>query len=181
MGIPIMLSVDDKAVLVAGGGPVGWRKAASLLAEGARVACVSPAFCEAFSGAPPGMQLIAREFREEDLEDRFLVVAATGNPGINARIYELCRRRGILCQTVDRHGPSDFSFMAARTVDGLTLAVSTGGRAPGFAKAVAEELAGSVTPEMRSKLAAYAEERSKRQAMAPKPCQTCEMEEEDGY
>lgn len=134
MGIPIMLEVKDWPVLIVGGGPIGYRKAKALMDQGARVTCVSETFEEAFYDLGPKIRLYRRHFLDKDLEGMRLVVVATNDFNLQDSLYQRCKKCGILCLTTDHFAPSDLSYMAKTEREGLTIGVSTGGQAPGFAK-----------------------------------------------
>jgi precorrin-2 dehydrogenase/sirohydrochlorin ferrochelatase len=81
-----------------------------------------------------------REFRDNDLDGKFLVIACTSSEEINWRISNLCAERGVLCNIVDQ--PEKCSFIVPATVKrgDLTVAISTAGRSPAMAKRIRQEL-----------------------------------------
>ena len=93
------LDLQDRAVLVAGGGPVGTRRAMTLLAAGAAVTVVSPAASDEIRAAATRGELTwhTREVAPSDLEDAWLVIAATDDLAVNARVAEWARRDRIWC------------------------------------------------------------------------------------
>ena len=65
------------------------------------------------------------EFRTSDLNDAFLVIAATDQPKLNARIKRLCDRRNILVNVVDRPDLCSFYAPSILRRGPLMLAIST--------------------------------------------------------
>lgn len=142
---PLFLDLSRKAVLIAGCGPVGLRKARSL-------AACKPRVIEIVDPLPPpagelekltakaNVVLKTRPFNNSDLEDKFLVFAATGNQAVNIEIARLCREKDILCNLADAPAASDFFTPAHFYSDGLTVAVSTGGQSPALAARIKREI-----------------------------------------
>lgn len=129
--LPLFLDLSDRPVLVVGGGKVGLRKCKELVECGARVTVVSPAFLEGF--AELACELLERPFAEGDLDGKLLVFAATDAPEVNAAVHAACRMRNLLCNVVDVPPLCDFHSVAAVKCGEVSLALHTGGRAPGLA------------------------------------------------
>jgi len=137
---PAALILEGRRCLVIGGGRVAARKAAKLAEAGADLAIVAPAIHEQIKTLS-GIQLLERVFEESDLNGAFLVFAVTDDPAINRKIVGLCRTKGILCSTVDASWPEgDLILPASFSEDGLTVAVSTGGRSCRRARLLRESL-----------------------------------------
>lgn len=133
MGIPIMLDVRDKKVLIVGGGNIGYRKACTFVKHHADVMCVSLRFNKKFDTLNT-VKKIEAGYNEAMLYGKDFVIAATDDSDLNGVIYNQCKDEKILCMTVDYENPSDFSFMAYRDKQDLLLALSTKGKSPKFAK-----------------------------------------------
>lgn len=129
---PVALMPDGRKGVVVGAGKAGARKALALLDAGARVTVVAPeALPDVRQKADTGeLTWLPRPFQPDDADGALVVFAATDNAALNQSILDACRARGILCGIVDhgwRHG--DFISPAIlKRDDGLTVAVSTGGR-----------------------------------------------------
>lgn len=141
---PAFINLEKKQCLVVGAGEVGRRKIQSLLDAGAGSVAV-------IDTAEPGQDMLSlmesaplhfecREFRDEDLEGIFLVIASTSSEEVNWHISRLCAERGILCNIVDQ--PEKCSFIVPATVKrgDLTVAISTAGRSPALAKQIRRNL-----------------------------------------
>jgi precorrin-2 dehydrogenase/sirohydrochlorin ferrochelatase len=141
---PMFVSLEGRACLVVGAGQVGLRKILSLADCGASSLTVieqretDEALRELASR--PGVRILRRDFAESDLDDKFLVIAATSDPALNQRIGMLCRERGILCNMVD--APDQGSFIVPSSVvrGNLTVAISTSGQSPALTKRIRKDL-----------------------------------------
>src|SRR5262245_36303510 len=150
---PIALDLRDRSCLVVGGGPVAQGKVQGLLDAGARVTIVSPRLTEALRErlAAGRCRHLAREFRPADLQGRAIVLVATDDPRVTARVHRAARRAGILVNAADDPERCDFFLPAVLRRGRLTIAVSTGGASPTMARAVRDELQGLV-PESYAEL-----------------------------
>jgi len=126
---PASLLLEGRSCLIIGGGRVAARKTAKLLEAGAAITVVAPSIREQIK-AMDGLTLAERPFEESDLQGMFIVFALTNDSALNRRVIELCREKGILCSAADGSWvDGDLIMPASFSGDGLTVAVSTGGRA----------------------------------------------------
>jgi precorrin-2 dehydrogenase / sirohydrochlorin ferrochelatase len=146
---PIQLNVKDRRCLVAGGGSVGARKAATLLECGARVEVVSPDAREKIADLAQKNLIVLkkRPYRESDLDGIFLVMGATDDEDLNRKIYADASSRGILCNIADRPEICDFILPAIVKKGDLTISISTSGKSPAFARHLKEEMEKTVGDE----------------------------------
>jgi precorrin-2 dehydrogenase/sirohydrochlorin ferrochelatase len=139
---PVSLNVARRSCLVVGGGRVGTRKARGLLACAAQVTVVSPeASAEIRRWADAGeLRWLARRYTVADLEGRFLVIGASDDARLNRDIHLAAERRNLLCNIVDRPEAGTFILPAVMRRGDLTVAVSTSGASPAFARALRGDL-----------------------------------------
>lgn len=141
---PIFVDLKDRECLVVGAGEVGVRKIRTLLDSGAGKVTVIDTRKEQTGLddliAHPCLDFQCREFKQKDLDGKFLVIASTSSEELNWEISKMCNDRGILCNIVDQ--PEKCSFIVPATVrqGDLTLAISTGGHSPAFAKKIRRDL-----------------------------------------
>ena len=128
--LPVFLKLEGRAVLVVGGGPVASSKIGALLAARARVTVVAPEIHDDIRQA--GVTCHLRPFAPADLDDAWLVVAAAP-PDVNREVARLAEARQIFVNAVD--DPDNASVYLGGVVrrDGVTIAISTSGRAPAIA------------------------------------------------
>lgn len=136
----IELDLAGKTALVVGLGPVGRRKAASLVEAGARVVGVDPA-----GVAPPlpGVETHARPYRAEDLEGVALACAA-GPPEVNRRVVADARAAGVWVNSASEPAAGDFLVPAVWRDGPVKVAVSTSGAGPALAAALRDRAARSL-------------------------------------
>jgi precorrin-2 dehydrogenase/sirohydrochlorin ferrochelatase len=157
-----MLDLSDRLCLVVGGGMVGTRKTRGLLAAGARVRLVAPhCSAELRHLAELGrLEWRPKAYSTDDLEGATLVFAATADRALNASVAGEARRRAVLANLADDPVESDFQLPAVVERAGLTMAISTGGSSPAFARRLREQLDAWLTPERLELFALYAELRA---------------------
>ena len=146
---PLFIDLNDKTVLVVGGGPVAARKARVLLDYGPRVLVCAPRFVpelEQLSGA----ELLRQPFVPDLLEGVSLAIAATDDRALNRTVAQLCRKRAIPVNVADSREESTFLFPAVVRRGRLSVGISTGGASPAAAahvrRTLEEQLPESLEP-----------------------------------
>jgi len=130
---PIFLDIRNKPCVVIGGGDVAERKVVSLLSAGARISLEG-------MGEDGKILLIKRPYQEGDLKEAFLAYAATNEEDINNRVYMEGEKEGILLNVVDEPDMCDFIVPSVVKRGALSIAISTGGASPAFAKRLRLEM-----------------------------------------
>jgi uroporphyrin-III C-methyltransferase/precorrin-2 dehydrogenase/sirohydrochlorin ferrochelatase len=127
---PAFLLLQDRLVVLVGGGRVAASKLASLLAAGARVKVVAPEIREEIAQRP--VWLVRRRFEPRDLDGAWFVVSAASAEA-NREVAEAARERRLFLNAAD--DPSNATAYLGGVVrkGGVTLAISTGGGAPALA------------------------------------------------
>ena len=116
---PIMLNIRGRKCTVAGGGNVAERKVKTLLKYGADVTAVSPVFKDRF----PNVKRLEKEYSSSDIENSFLVIAATDNKEVNQTIYNDAKKHNILVSLSDDTEHSDFILPSSKNYDDITISV----------------------------------------------------------
>ncbi|HUN23191.1 MAG TPA: bifunctional precorrin-2 dehydrogenase/sirohydrochlorin ferrochelatase [Anaerolineales bacterium] len=139
---PIFVDLRGKAALVVGGGPVAEGKVRGLLEAGACVTVVSPDLTpELQQLAQKGELLwVQRKYQTGDTAGSFLVIGATNDPAANAAVWEEASARNQLANIVDDIPHCNFIAPSILRQGDLTVAISTGGRAPTLAVRLREKL-----------------------------------------
>ena len=124
---PAFLNLRSRRAVVVGGGPVAASKLEALLAAGADVTVVAPEVVPEIDR--PGVTVVRRPFEDADLDDAWWVVAAAP-PHVNKRVRAAADARRIFVNAVDDplHATAYLGGVVKR--DGVTIAISTDGRAP---------------------------------------------------
>jgi len=142
---PAFLDLRSRKVVVVGGGPVAASKIESLLGAGARVTVVAPDIRPEIENAR--VEIVQREFVDADLDGAWWVVAAAP-PAVNRHVRAAADARHIFVNAVDdpQHATAYLGGVVRR--DGVTIAVSTDGRAPALAGLLREAIDGFLPREI---------------------------------
>ncbi len=137
------LKLGGRRCLVIGGGDVGLEKVEGLLACGAAVTLIAP-LAHAALEAMASEGSINWERRPyagpSDLEQAFIVIAATSDSEVNIGIYEDAERRAMLVNVVDVPPLCNFILPAIVRSGPLAIAISTAGASPALAKRMKREI-----------------------------------------
>lgn len=163
---PAILDIAGRRAVVVGAGKIGEGKIEGLLHADAKVTVVSlTATDRVREWARAGrIELHERAYLSSDLDDTFLVIAATENNDTNVRVFEDAEARQMLCNVVDVTHLCNFILPSIVRHGDLAIAVSTGGASPAMARririslaqcygdeyAVALELLGSLREELKT-------------------------------
>jgi precorrin-2 dehydrogenase/sirohydrochlorin ferrochelatase len=139
---PIFLDVENRDVLIIGGGNVCARKAETMLRYGARVTIVSPEFTEEIEewGRAGTVAIRRKPYEEKDLDGASIVIASTDDQRVNEQIAADCRARRIPVNVVDVTPLCEFIVPAIVESGSIQIAVSTGGKSPALARTLKEDL-----------------------------------------
>ena len=160
---PVNLRVDGRSCLVVGGGPVAAGKVQGLVEAGASVDVVAPRPVDELRGRDD-VGLIERAYEPGDLDGRWLVITATDDPEVNARVAADATERGLWVNSADDPENCSFTLPARVRRGDLLIAVPTGGRSPAMASWVKRWLDGQLGPEHETLLEVLAEVREELRA-----------------
>jgi uroporphyrin-III C-methyltransferase/precorrin-2 dehydrogenase/sirohydrochlorin ferrochelatase len=140
--LPIFLNLTGRNCLLIGAGSVALDKITSLLTTGLKLRVIAPeARAEIQQLARHGkLEWIERHVEPSDLDGKFLVIAATNSPQVNATIYQGCVQRNIPCNSVDDIPNCDFFFGSLVSRGNLQIAISTSGESPAVAQRLRREI-----------------------------------------
>ena len=134
---PAFLLLKGRPVLVVGAGPVAASKLAGLLEAGARVTVVAPQMLPEVESAP--VTLLRRAFQAPDLDGCWFAVAAA-TPEVNLSVARAAEERQVFVNAVDDLAAATAYLGGVVRRGGVTVAISTGGRAPALAGLLREAL-----------------------------------------
>jgi len=146
---PIFLDIENRSVVIIGGGNVCARKAETMMNYGARVSIVSPDFTDEIErwARDGALQIRRKRYEQSDLEGANIVIASTDDQSVNEQIAADCRRRRIPVNVVDVTPLCEFIVPAIIDKGSVTVAVSTGGKSPALARTLKEDLQRLIGPE----------------------------------
>ena len=155
--LPIFLKLQNRHVLVVGGGVVATGKIERLVSVGAHVTVVAPKICKAITKLPVTIE--KREFVESDLDGVWFVVAAAP-PAVNQLVSVAGGARRVFVNAVD--DPDNASAYAASVISRgpIMLAISTSGLAPALSALLREALDAMLPVDLEMWLEESVRERS---------------------
>ncbi len=161
--LALNIRMNDKLVVIIGGGAVALRKIRALLATGARVKVVAMEIHSEIKVLEDSGMVVVRvgPYMATDLDSAFLVIAATDNVMVNELVRGEAQKRKIMVAVADNPSAGDCTFPAVLRRGDLEIAVSTGGRCPTFAVDVRDCIAGYIGSEYGTILELIAAEREK--------------------
>lgn len=144
-----LIGLQSQQAVVIGGGNVAARKVEGLLAADAQVRVISPALSPELELLDDTGRIIClrRAYQEGDLQDAYLVIAATDDTSVNHAVWREATKLGCLINVVDDPQHSTFILPAVVQHGDLTIAISTGGGSPALARRLRERIETFIGPE----------------------------------
>lgn len=140
---PFFTDITNKKAVIAGGGQTALRKAEILLSFGADVTVVSPEFVSGFESlkrSNENLMLIKRKFVITDIDEAFMVVAATNDNSLNEQISKSCFELKIPVNVVDNTPLCSFIFPSIVRQQDIVCGISSGGKSPVITQYIKEEI-----------------------------------------
>jgi len=133
---PAFIKLDNKKVLLVGAGNIALEKLEKLLVFTKDIVVIALEF------SPEILALIKKEklfyekraYEKGDIKDMSMVIIAIDDIDLQKTIYEESQAYKCLCNSVDSVAYCDFIFPSFIKNEDLTIAVSTSGSSPAFAK-----------------------------------------------
>jgi siroheme synthase-like protein len=146
---PAFLKLDGRQIIVIGGGTLATSKIEGLVQAKALVRVISPEISTELAAMVRRrtIEWLPKFFSPDDLQEAFLVIAATSRRNVNAAVYQEADRRGILCNAVDDVENCHFYYGSIVQRGDLQIAVSTNGKSPALAQRLRKELEQQFGPE----------------------------------
>ncbi len=149
--LPLMIDLNEKEIVIFGGGEVGERKAL-LFHEHAKVTVISKEFTSILKHLYENGKIkikTIKEISEIDIEsclkNAFIVIPATNDASLNARISEISKREGKFVNRVDDFG--DIIIPSVIRRGEIVIGISTGGASPALSKYIRQKIEEVVAPE----------------------------------
>lgn len=139
---PLFISLEEKQIVVIGGGSIAARRVEKLLPFGCAVTVIapsaSPVICRlAETGT---IRWERRPYAPGDCDDAFLVLAATDDPAVNEAVFREAKARGVPVNTADCKYRCDFYFPGLVVTDDLVVGVTASGGDHGLVRETTEQL-----------------------------------------
>lgn len=125
MFFPVFLNIESKRCLVVGAGNIAARKIKTLKEHKGDITVIAPQISQEIREIE-GIEIIERKFQKEDLESKFIVVAATDSKELNSEIANLCSGRNILVNNITSRTEMNLSF--ASIIEGEDYKIGVSGK-----------------------------------------------------
>lgn len=125
MFFPVFLNIESRRCLVVGAGNIAARKIKTLKEHKGSITIIAPSISQEVREIE-GIEIIERKFQEKDLNNRFIVVAATDNEKLNSEIAALCNERNILVNNITSRTEMNLSF--ASIIEGEDYKIGVSGK-----------------------------------------------------
>lgn len=153
--LPLFIETTGKKCLIVGGGKVASRKLIPILKAKMKVTLISPEVIEEIElnfHKNKNLKIIKRKFKPEDIEDQFLIIAATNEKTTNQKIAKLSKDNNILVNMAEDSLSGNTLIPSVVDRDPIKIAVSSGAASPILTRLVKTRLE-TVIPYSFSKLA----------------------------
>ena len=142
MRYPLFLDLTNQSAVVIGAGSVAARKIRTLLKAEAVVTVISPQAAPSIRrlAQTKRVRWVQRRYRQGDLRGARLAVAATDDLAVNQIICAEAKRRKLLVNCIVPPSAGNFLVPSLVRRGGISLAISTGGASPAFAKRLRRDL-----------------------------------------
>jgi uroporphyrin-III C-methyltransferase / precorrin-2 dehydrogenase / sirohydrochlorin ferrochelatase len=139
---PIFINLKEKSVLVVGAGDIALRKIVLLIKAGKNITVIAKSACLELKQLIVEHSLIfhQRAFRDDDITNYDLIIAATNDQKLNARISKIARHHKILVNVVDQPKLCTFTMGSIVERDALVIAISSAGKAPVLVRLLREKI-----------------------------------------
>lgn len=140
--MPFFFDLRGRDCLIIGGGSIATRKARLIAKSGARLIVVAPRISGEMQTLvrQGGGDCHVRPFEDDDLDTAVLVVCATDNDEVNARVSALAQKQKLPVNVVDCSSLCTIITPAIVDRSPLMIAISSGGEAPVLARQVRAKL-----------------------------------------
>ena len=164
--LPAFLKLDQRKVLLVGGGRVATEKIEKLLDFTTDIEVIADHYSEEMLShiIDHNLNYRTKKYEPGDVKGFDIVVVAVDSLQLQEQIWKETRQTRTLCNAVDSVAYCDFIFPAYIKEGDLTIAVSTGGKSP----AIAKHLKAFLQRKLPENLTAFLEEMGKIREELPK-------------
>ncbi|MGK0553426.1 precorrin-2 dehydrogenase/sirohydrochlorin ferrochelatase family protein [Macrococcus capreoli] len=134
---PVMLNLQDKNILIVGGGRIAKRKVTGLQGEGARITVMAPEIDAAIESMD--VNCIPYPFTKQDISQYDIVFIATNNERVNQEVMS-CIHEHQLVNDCSNKTNSNFFNVASFKHDDMRIMISSDGASPEKSKNLKQKL-----------------------------------------
>ncbi len=135
---PAFIKLDNKKILIVGGGAIAQEKLEHLLDFTTDIELISVEYLPKMLSIIKANNLSykKRPYKQGDIRDYAVVIVAVDDIPLQGEIFTESKEYNCLCNSVDSVDYCDFIFPSYIKKDDLTIAVSTSGASPAMAKRI---------------------------------------------
>jgi uroporphyrin-III C-methyltransferase/precorrin-2 dehydrogenase/sirohydrochlorin ferrochelatase len=139
---PIFMNIENRPVLVVGGGVIAEQKLKGLLEAKADITVLAPRITDTIEGFVKNnkMKLLLRKYIRDDVKGFFIVVGATSNRCVQEQIFKDAQVHAIPVNIVDVPHLCTFYLSSIFHKGNLKIAVSTNGKSPTLGKIIRDKI-----------------------------------------
>lgn len=139
---PLFFNLKGQPALVVGAGKIASHRAEILAEFGAEVVVVAPDGAEMMERLCRDgiVRWERRGFETQDIENRYMVIAATSDAQLNTEIAVLCKAQHILVNNAGDKSQCDFYFPGIAREGGIVAGVTTSGKDHGLAREITGQM-----------------------------------------
>lgn len=158
--IPVMISIEEKNILVVGAGKAAMKKVKTMKGRGANITIVG-SDVSTFENEKSAdfetineneVKVINENYNEKHLNDKHLVFIATNNEELNEKIQKDCEARNILVNRVDTGFAGDFINMYNLEDEEYNVGISTYGASPHLLKSIKKDIKNIMDTKYKEKI-----------------------------
>lgn len=146
---PLFAKLENRIVVIIGGGVVAERKILSLIEAGANVVVISPDLTDSLAEMVKSRQIhhIPRTYLPGDLKGASLVIAATDSLEVNLLAAREAESLSLFVNHVNSPDHSTFIVPSVISKKDLQIAISTSGQSPALTRQIRQKLEKEFGPE----------------------------------
>lgn len=139
---PMFVDLENKPVVVAGGGKIATRRVKTLLKFTRQIHVVAPELTPELTelGELGQIRVSRRACKRDDLAHAYMVLAATSDRKVDDDIYRICREEGIYVNIASDREKCDFHFPGVVIQEEMTIGINASGLDHQKARKVREEI-----------------------------------------
>lgn len=127
---PMFIDIENKECVIIGAGLVAFRKVEALLEFGAKITVIARKVCREIYALEDKIHIHQKDYETTDIEQAYLVIAATNDTILNARISKEAKCRKIPVNVVDVMEECTFIFPAFIKRGDIAIGITSSGKSP---------------------------------------------------
>jgi precorrin-2 dehydrogenase/sirohydrochlorin ferrochelatase len=146
---PMFVKLQGRLITIIGGGQIAESKIPGLLEAAARIRLIAPTVSPKIAEwiRTGQIEWWSKTFAPGDLQDTYLVIAATSSSSVNHEVFLEAEAQKIWCNSVDDTENCHFYYGSIVRRGDLQIAISTNGKSPALAQRIRKELEIQFGPE----------------------------------